>query len=623
MLNKKWMPLALASTAVVLTGCPALKEGKLDIPVEGMFYESSFYRGTTDEEGTFYYFAGDKVRFSVDGVKFSKVKGKESVSLAALVREDDLRDEKSVKLLKMLIALDSDGDMYNGLSLDAATSSKRKRAFKKLSDAQYENIVGDVGDAQAYAFVKWEQAGSDIAMAAGNHHTLGLSAEGKPFSFGENYGGFAYGEDPNRYCDGKMRTKLGRASDLYLPEGTELVTEPRDGLTEAEGECYIELLNQRLYGLSNPTSAWIDTDGVTFKSISTDQIDGTMVTEDGRLFVFGPNNRGQLGLGDEDTVDAPVEVTLPDDELAVYATSGSASAYVVTRSGKVYSAGDNGNLQLGRVDDKDADQNTFGLVDIPADEFVVSVAIRDHHVFALTAQGDVYSWGNNGRGGELGDGTVNADRSVPVKILEDKNIISVETGADFGLAVDAEGTVYGWGSNDYGALAQGTPVANSAGTLYKVEDITSLPAPEVLVNLLPENLGGDRIVEFQGGSRNAHALTLGGDVYSWGDMGSGYMGNGYEVDDLGIERQIAIQPVKNETLSEVNVLSLSSNTSSHFAVDDNGKVWAWGSAADGKLGVVEDYCAEVNADAYGEAASTSVCYTPVALSLVPTSAELE
>ncbi|CZF79581.1 Regulator of chromosome condensation (RCC1) repeat protein [Grimontia celer] len=609
-----WKPAVLASAVAALAGCPALEQGKLDIPVEGLSYQSGFYKGTTGEGGTFYYLQGEKIRFSVDGMRLKKVKGAEHISLADLTKEKDLREEKALTLLKAFIADDADGDMYTGLSVEPVKGKSKKG---KVARAELKALAEKTGDAKAYAYINWATANEQIQMAAGNHHTLGLSQGGRPFSFGENYGGFSYGEDPNRYCEGAMRTKLGRASDLYLPAGTELVTEPRDGLTEAEGECYIELQNQRLYGLSNPASAWVDISGVSFKSISTDQIDGTMVTEDGRLFVFGPNNRGQLGLGNENTTDAPVEVTLPDGELAAYATSGSASAYVVTQSGKVYSSGDNGNLQLGRVDDKDDDQNTFGLVDIPSDEFIVHVAIRDHHVFALTAEGDVYSWGNNARGGELGDGTVNEDRSEPQKILEGMNIIYVETGADYGLAVDAEGIVYGWGSNDYGALAQGTPEPNSANTLYKINDITSIPTPEVLTALSPENLGGDRIIAFQGGSRNAHALTLGGDVYSWGDMGTGYAGNGYEVDELGIERQIAVKPVKLEALDELKVVQLSSNTSSHFAVTDEGDVWAWGATTDGKIGVPEDHCAASNIEEYGEGASSGTCYTPFLLDALP------
>ncbi|WP_232313222.1 RCC1 domain-containing protein [Enterovibrio coralii] len=606
--------MSVVGAAMVLSGCPAIKEGKLDLPVEGLRYQSGFLKGTTGEDGSFHYVQGEKIQFFLNGTKLKKVKGRKEVSFAKLSRETDLREDKSLRVLKGLLAMDTDGDMYNGILIEPEHGKVRKG---KKAQAKFDAIAAQTGDAKTYAFIHWATAEQHIQMAAGNHHTLGLSEEGKPFSFGENYGGFAYGEDPNRYCDGEMRTKLGRASDLYLPAGTELVTEPKEGLTEAEGECYVELLNERLYGLSNPYTAWVDIDGVAFKSISTDQIDGTMVTEDGRLFVFGPNNRGQLGVGNEDTIDVPVEVELPDGELPAFATSGSASVYVVTRSGKVYSAGDNGNLQLGRIDDKDDDQNTFGLVHIPDDEFIVSVAIRDHHVFALTAEGDVYSWGNNARGGELGDGTVNQDRSEPKKILEGKNIVAVETGADYGLAVDAEGTVYGWGSNDYGALAQGTPEPNSANTLYKINDITSLPIPEIIENLLPEKLGGDRIVAFQGGSRNAHGLTLGGDVYSWGDMGTGYAGNGYKVDELGIERQIAVEPAKLEVLDNAKVVSISSNTSSHFAVTDKGEVWAWGATTDGKLGVVEDHCAEANLETYGEDASSGTCYTPFQLDPVP------
>ena len=616
----------LCSVAALTAACnettteeAEIVSGQLNVPVSGVSYQTDTLSGTTDELGSFEYRDGESITFSLGEYSLSAVEASDQITLASLVGEERFQETQTVKLLKAMIALDDDDDVYNGLTLDTAGLNEASAEFASISDIEYSEITNGLGDAKVYAYLKWMNVDNTITMSAGNHHTLGLSAEGKPFSFGENYAGIVYAESPSRYCGSELRNKLGRESDQDLEPGTELDEEGRDTLTDEENECYIEGNIARQHGLYNADSGWmtLTDDTLTFNSVSTDQVDGALVTSEGRLFVFGPNYSGELGTGNESPVTTPIEVILPDEELAVYATSGTSSSYVVTRSGKVYSAGDNGNLQLGRSEDSSDDQNTFGLVLIPEDEVIVDVAVRDHHVYALTENGDIYSWGNNSSNGELGDGSVSVDRSTPLKILEGKDIIAVEAGADFGLAVDNAGTVYGWGYNGYGALAQGTPTVS--GTIYKISDIENILIPEVIVNLSTGSdvMGSDRIIGFQGGSRNAQANSLNGDVYSWGDMGTGYFGNGYEVDESGIERQISIQPVKVADLDEPFIVSISANTSSHFAVSEDNVVYAWGSGSDGRLGVSQDICAEDSLSLYGEEASSSVCYTPIEVSVTP------
>ena len=596
-----------------------ISTGQLEVPVSGLKYQTETISGTTDETGSFEYRNGETISFSLGQYRLNEVETSANIKLASLVGEQRYQETQSVKLLKAMIALDEDNDVYNGLALDISDLNETSTTFEDITDGEYSDIIDTLGDAKVYAYLKWMNFDRNIILSAGNHHTLGLSPEGKPFSFGENYAGIVYAESPSRYCGSELRLKLGRESDMDLEPGTELNEEGKDTLTEAENECYIEGNITRQYGLYNADSGWmtLSDQSLDFKSVSTDQVDGALVTAEGRLFVFGPNFSGELGTGNENPVTTPVEVTLPNGELAVYATSGSNSSFVVTRSGKLYSAGDNGNLQLGRLDDSSDDQSAFGLVLIPEDEVVVDVAIRDIHVYALTDKGDVYSWGNNSSGGELGDGSTSVDRATPLKILEGKDIVAIEAGADFGLAVNHAGIVYGWGSNSYGALAQGTPT--STGFVYKVSDIANILIPEVITNLSIGSaaMGDDRLISFQGGSRNAQALSLNGDIYSWGDMGTGYMANGYETDVSGIERQLVIEPVKVAALDELFITSFSANTSSHFAVTDSNVVYAWGSTSDGRLSAWQDVCAATNATLYGEEASASVCYTPIEVTVTP------
>ncbi|MEG3753251.1 hypothetical protein [Psychromonas arctica] len=616
--------LVLSTSFVLMTACndestelSDVINGQLEVAVSGLSYATDTLYGTTDESGSFEYRDGETITFSLAGYNLSAVAADSTIYISDLVEESSARQTQSIKLLKMMLALDDDNDIYNGLSLDISVLGDEELDFIDISDADFDQATSSVTNTTVFAYAKNMNLGSYTTLSAGNHHTLGLTAAGKPFSFGENYGGVVYAESPSRYCGSELRLKLGRESDTDLEPGTELNKEGNDSYTDEENACYIEGNIARQYGLYNANSGWVtlSDDSLTFNRISTDQTDGAMVTEDGRLFVFGANTLGGLGLGNSAPVTFPTEVVLPNDDLAIYATSGSANTYVLTRSGNVYSSGDNGNLQLGRLDDASDDQTTFGLVLIS--EPVVDIAVRDYTVYALTETGDVYSWGNNSSKGELGDGSVSVDRSTPLKILEGKNIVVIEAGADFGLAVDNDGVVYGWGNNTYGALAQGT--AELSGSIYKVFDVESVLIPEVIDHLSTGSgaLGTDRIIAFQGGSRNASALTEAGDIYSWGDMGTGYMGNGYEVDSSGIERQISVEAVKNTTLDEEFIVSMSANTSSHFAVTKDNIVYAWGSGSDGRLAVEQDVCEETNTNLYDGTASSTVCYSPIEVDVIP------
>src|SRR3982751_3154355 len=62
-------------------------------------------------------------------------------------------------------------------------------------------------------------------------------------------------------------------------------------------------------------------------------------------------------------------------------------------------------------------------------------------------EGTVHSWGENDFG-QLGDGTTTGS-STPGNV---KNLtaVSIASGRDHGLALQADGTVWSWGINSYG-----------------------------------------------------------------------------------------------------------------------------------------------------------------------------
>jgi alpha-tubulin suppressor-like RCC1 family protein len=81
---------------------------------------------------------------------------------------------------------------------------------------------------------------------------------------------------------------------------------------------------------------------------------------------------------------------------------------------------------------------------------VKAVAAGNNFSMALLENGDVFTWGSNDLG-QLGRATDGTSTSVPGKVvglLEDENIVQIDAGDSFALALAEDGSVYTWGSHD-------------------------------------------------------------------------------------------------------------------------------------------------------------------------------
>lgn len=77
---------------------------------------------------------------------------------------------------------------------------------------------------------------------------------------------------------------------------------------------------------------------------------------------------------------------------------------------------------------------------------IVKVACGSSTVYALTDGGDIYAWGQGGRG-ELGTGGASKWASTPVKLPWACRVTSVaaSSGGRFAAAIDQQGKLYTWG----------------------------------------------------------------------------------------------------------------------------------------------------------------------------------
>jgi alpha-tubulin suppressor-like RCC1 family protein len=178
----------------------------------------------------------------------------------------------------------------------------------------------------------------------------------------------------------------------------------------------------------------------------------SLIVQQGKVYAWGKNFNGQLGVGPSVNLATPqsLDINIGSNIIAVAASYHSIA---LTADGKVWSWGlnDSGQLGIGNY------FTAYYPVQVPNMTNVVAVAAGGGHTLALKADGTVWAWGSTSFG-QLGIGTIGGSSNIPVQVkgvygqgmLTD--VIAISAGSAFSLALKADGTVYAWGMNSLGQL---------------------------------------------------------------------------------------------------------------------------------------------------------------------------
>jgi alpha-tubulin suppressor-like RCC1 family protein len=227
-----------------------------------------------------------------------------------------------------------------------------------------------------------------------------------------------------------------------------------------------------------------------------------VINQDGAAS-WGAGGFGQLGNGTwaSSAVFGPVSGFNAD---VVRVSAGGGHGLALRTDGTVWTWGDSSYGELGN-----GPTSLYGVVpaQVKGLSGVTRIAAGEYSSTAFAASATrVWAWGDNSEG-QLGDGTF-TQRAVPglVTGIGAPGIAGVTVGAGFVLVQGTDGSIWGWGEDEYGQLGNlpGQPVTRPLQTSHPRTGITQLSA----------------------GDCHVLALQSDGTVLAWGGNADGELGRG-------------------------------------------------------------------------------------------------
>ena len=403
--------------------------------------------------------------------------------------------------------------------------------------------------------------GDVVSVAAGAGHSLALRSDGTVWAWGRN-----------------AENELGDGQSVYTTDSGPTANPAPDRPQPGQVFQRIEEPKVPPGASGGPSDLLITIGPVTpltnVKAVAAGWYHSLAVKQDGTVWAWGENYCGQLGNGKTFSVyggdlSPPAAVMVPGLSGVVAVAAGRGHSLALDGNGALWAWGDNRWGQLGNGESR-TPASTCVMPDGPAGHArivptkvdlaapVIAMAAGSDHSLALTADGTVWSWGNNcaGQLGAVPGAATTSSQAVPVPVsgLPAGQVVALAAGGPavggHSLALTAAGRVLAWGLPDvlgagadpgadspckadplFASLPGSADVAEAVNQRARVEPV------QVIDRTDPSGFLSD-VVSVDAGMFHTLAVRGDGKLFAWGHNDVGQLGH------AGIPGQTALAASK-------------------------------------------------------------------------------
>ncbi|GMJ04711.1 hypothetical protein like AT1G69710 [Hibiscus trionum] len=250
---------------------------------------------------------------------------------------------------------------------------------------------------------------------------------------------------------------------------------------------------------------------------------------------------------------------------------GSSHAVIVTKQGAIFSWGEESGGRLGHGVDVDVPQPK--LVDSLSGMNFESIACGEYHTCAVTASGDLYTWGDGAHNsGLLGHGS-DVSHWIPRRVsnMDGIHVSYVSCGPWHTALLTSEGQLFTFGDGSFGALGHGDRCSTTIPR--EVESLSGLRTIRVACGAWHTAAVVEVVNQSSDDGCPDSSSTK---LFTWGAGDKGELGHG--------DREPRLLPQIVATIFDYDISQVACGQNLTVALTTSGQVYTMGSSAYGQLG---------------------------------------
>jgi alpha-tubulin suppressor-like RCC1 family protein len=310
------------------------------------------------------------------------------------------------------------------------------------------------------------------------------------------------------------------------------------------------------------------------------------LTQDGELFGWGYNRIGQVGNGQNKTNEwSPVEIKHHSNIKFVMISCGYHHSLALSSNGKVYSWGYNeyGQLGIGQYSNQEIPQHVIQLNNIS----IVKIVCGRYHSLFLASNGDIYGCGRNSSAQIGNEMKYNSNIPIIMNDFEKFKDVSASIFDNISLAKSEFNEFYICGETCDGNLLSLTKTQCKSYHELRMIMSISRRKSQPLCYVEDQNeyadkfaiLGSDILNQI---SSQVYLAT----IHSYMENKSLIITDSNEIYCMNLMSEVSNNdsPKQVQEFSQISLTSIVSGATHNLALTANGKIYSWGYNNKGQLG---------------------------------------